>query len=314
MDVIPSELLPMSKIGEITSSKIEDEWLIEDLWLWNAAGIIGGQPKVCKSWLGLDMAISVASETPCLGRFSVKKPGPTLVYLAEDSAAQVRGRVAGICQRRNLNIATLNLTLITSPVLRLDDDGDRERLLRSMEAIRPKLLLLDPLVRLHRLDENNSRDIATLLGFLRQLQRTFECAVVLTHHSSKRASARPGQGLRGSSDLHAFGDSNLYLNRNGDILELSAEHRAAAAMDPIALQLAGETNAIALELANPPTVPKPPSIEEKILRILGRSENPISRSSLRQSLRVNNQRFGQTLANMLRSGDIVATPDGFSLA
>ena len=41
--------------------------------------------------------------------------------------------------------------------------------------------------------------------------------------------AAAGLGLRGSGDIHAFGDSNLYLRRHKDQLVLSSEHRAAPA-------------------------------------------------------------------------------------
>jgi hypothetical protein len=314
MDVISNDLLPTSKIGEVTASQVEFDWLIEDLWLWNAAGIIGGQPKVCKSWLGLDMAVSVASQTPCLGRFTVKRAGPSLVYLAEDSACQVQARVAGICNDRRIEVESLNLTLITSPFLRLDDQNDLERLYRTVESIRPRLLLLDPLVRLHRLDENNSRDIASLLGSLRELQRTYDCAVVLTHHASKRATSRPGQGLRGSSDLHAFGDSNLYLSRNGDLLELFAEHRAAAPVGPISLRLSGETSNLALKCVEPSEQTKIISVEDAILVRLAEINTPISRNDLRDLLKINNQRLGQILNRMLEKGAISATSAGIFLA
>ena len=43
--------------------------------------------------------------------------------------------------------------------------------------------------------------------------------------------ARPGQALRGSSELHGWGDSNLYMRRRGAQLTLSTEHRAAASQD-----------------------------------------------------------------------------------
>jgi RecA-family ATPase len=66
---------------------------------------------------------------------------------------------------------------------------------------------------LHRLDENSAADISQLLGFLRELQRTHDTAIVLVHHASKKHRAQPGQALRGSSDLHAFGDSNACLWR-----------------------------------------------------------------------------------------------------
>lgn len=264
------------------------------------------------------MAVSVASGTPCLGHFAVTARGPALVFLAEDALAAVRLRVEGVCQSRGISIDTLDLTVITVPVLRLDIERDQERLLKAVEQIKPKILLLDPLVRLHRLDENNSRDIAGILGFLREIQRKFSVAVVLTHHSSKRASSRPGQGLRGSSDLHAFGDSNLYLARDGDQLKLTVEHRSAAAIDPTYLELVtGDAVHLALSgTATPsPSVSAPPSesIEDRILTHLTNYGGPVARTTLRTNLRVNNQRFGQALTTLLANGRIAASAVGISL-
>jgi hypothetical protein len=93
------------------------------------------------------------------------------------------------------------------------------------------LLLLDPLVRLHGIDENNAGEVAELLAYFRWLQRELDLSVLLVHHTRKNAAVgvAAGVGLRGSSDLHAFGDSNLYLRRTKDRLLLSSEHRAAPA-------------------------------------------------------------------------------------
>ena len=52
-----------------------------------SVGVIGGAPKCAKTWLGLDMALSVATGTACLGKYAVPEPGPVLVYLAEDALA-----------------------------------------------------------------------------------------------------------------------------------------------------------------------------------------------------------------------------------
>jgi len=90
--------------------------------------------------------------------------------------------------------------------------------------VRPKLLVLDPFVRLHRIDENLSGEVAPLLAYLRELQRRFHVAVV--HHARKGgAKLRAGQALRGSSEFHAWGDSNLYLRRHGDQHTLGRELR-----------------------------------------------------------------------------------------
>jgi RecA-family ATPase len=109
--------------------------------------------------------------------------------------------------------------------------------------------LYDPFVRLHRIDENVSGDVAPLLAFLRELQRRHAIAVAVVHHAKKGAGAiRAGQALRGSSEFHAWGDSNLYLRRDSDDrIVLTVEHRAAAAMQGVTLELAQRDNALALE-------------------------------------------------------------------
>ena len=108
-----------------------------------------------------------------------------------------------------------------------------------MRRLRPRLLVLDPLVRLHGIDENHAGDVAELLAYFRSLQRQLGLSVVLVHHTRKNAAdgVAAGQGLRGSGDIHAFGDSNLYLRRTEQHLILSSEHRAAPASSPVYLRL-----------------------------------------------------------------------------
>ena len=313
------DLLPVQKVGEIMPSK-EPLWLIEHLWQMSAAGIIGGQPKCCKSWLGLEMAVAVACGEPCLGRFKVTKTGPSLIYLAEDSSEQVRGRIEGICRARSVALSSLNLLLITMPSLRLDLPDHQRQLRATIAAMHPLLLLLDPLVRLHRLDENSSREISGLLGYIRDLQREFDLAVVLTHHSSKRERARPGQGLRGSGDLHAFGDSNLYLSRKRDgLIQVTTEHRGSAAIDPFAIELISDGDSAALAMANADfvgnnTEKSQATLSQRITEHLSCISSPISKARLREALRVNNQRLGDTLQDLLQQGFIVQNGDGWSLS
>jgi hypothetical protein len=171
--------------------------MIRPIWLRSAAGVLGGHPKAGKTWMGLDMAVSVASGTACLRRFPVEDPGPALVYLAEDDEPLVRRRLESICASRAISIDSLALHVITEPVLRLDQEEDQHRLVDAVERLRPRLLVLDPLIRLHRLDDNSASEISGLLGYFREVQRRFDCAIVIVHHVSKKARAMPGQALRG---------------------------------------------------------------------------------------------------------------------
>lgn len=306
--------LPVSRVGEPAVQREDERWLIDSLWGYGAVGIIGGAPKCGKSWLGLDMALSVASATPCPGRFPVEAPGPSLVFLAEDALPAVRARIAALCAHRGLDIAQLGLFVITEPALRLDLERDQQRLRATLAALRPRLLLLDPLVRLHRLDENSAAEISSLLGFLRELQRTYELAVVLVHHASKKQRAQPGQGLRGSSDLHAFGDSNAYLARRQDHLVLSLEHRSAPAPAPLALDLVSLDDGSATHLALRANTARQVGacLRERLLAQLAHSASPLTRTTLRARLQVNNQRLGEALSELARGDLIVRTPKGWT--
>lgn len=310
------ESLDVVRAGDIDAEPPEARWLIRSLWARAAVGIIGGAPKCGKSWLGLDMAISVASGTPCLDHFPVEAKGPTLVYLAEDALPMVRSRIDAICRHRTLDIAALDVHVIATPVLRLDLAKDQQRLANTVMAIRPRMLLLDPLVRLHRLDENSASEISGLLGFLRELQRACDVAVVLVHHASKKQRAQPGQALRGSSDLHAFGDCNAYLAQKNDYLVLTLEHRAAKAPEPFNLALTSRPDGTATHLAlrdRPPPIDTSESLADAIIARL-KSDAPRTRHDLRADLRVNNERLGEALVELERRGRIARTAQGWAPA
>jgi len=308
-----TELLSVVFARDLQTERPQDRWLIERLWGREAVGVIGGHAKSLKSWLGLDFAISVASGTPALDRFRVEAPGTALIYLAEDGLPQVRARLEAICRHRGIPIANLEVAVITEPTVRLDSQRDQMRLRATVAHLRPRLLLLDPLVRLHSLDENSSQDISRLLGYLRDLQRSLELAVILVHHTSKRSHAQPGQSLRGSSDLHAFGDSNAYLARKGEEVLLTLEHRSAKAPQPMVLRLACFNDGAAshLELLNHLTTdPAEVSIENRLVTLLD-GRRPLTRTQLRSELRVNNQRLGQALCAMENAGKIRRTSGGW---
>ena len=318
------ESLPVCRASELGRQPPEARWLIRSLWGRAAVGIVGGPPKVCKSWLGIDMALSVASSTPCLGQFSVDDPGPALIYLAEDSLPDVRFRIEVICQSRGLDIEALDLHVITVPGLRLDLEPDRDRLSATLELIRPRMLLLDPLVRLHRLDENSSLEISGLLGYLRELQRGFDSAVVLVHHASKKHHAQPGQSLRGSSDLHAWTDSSAYVAWRRDTLVLAVEHRNAPAPEPFGLELFKKPDGTASHLQIlPGELPVDPNgfgaasgngaLPESVLEFLRSVPAAVSRTAIREKLRVNNNRLGQVLDLLERRRLVHRSAEGWRL-
>lgn len=312
--------LPVRLAHQLEVRPEEQRWLIEGLWSAEAVGIVGGEPKCCKSFLALDMAVAVASGTPCLGRFPTVRRGRVLLFAAEDSLAVVRQRLVGIAAATNTSLEALDIHVIIAPVVRLDIELDRTRLEDTVRTLRPALLVLDPFVRLHRIDENASAEVAPLLDFLRGLQRRYQVAVVLVHHARKGAShIRAGQALRGSSELHAWGDSNLYLRRNvDDELSLTIEHRAAASVDGLSLSLHADGDALSLRVvdAAAPAAAGPASASplERVERILADATTPLTQREIRDLAKIRAASVGDALTALVTDGRIVRTDGRYELA
>lgn len=311
-----NQSLPVIRVADIVTEDDSPRWLIDQLWGASAVGVIGGAPKCSKTWLALDMSFSVATGTPCLDRYEIPEAGPVLVYLAEDSLAIVRERVEGIARHRNLSLDSAPIHVITAPTLKLDREPHRSQLLETARRLRPRLLLLDPLVRLHGIDENHAGEVAELLAYFRLLQRELDVSVVLVHHTRKNAAGgtAAGLGLRGSSDIHAFGDSNLYLRRSGERLMLSSEHRAAAAARSVYLELvATDAESTHLAVLGDVGSEKRQDLRERVLELLA-ANGVLTRAKLRETLSVKNERLGEALESLQDAGRISRTPTGWQRA
>ena len=105
--------LPVKRTSDLADSTGMPEWLSEGLWTDQAVGILGGEPKCCKSFLGL--AVSVASGTACLRRFRVFRTAPVLVFPAEDALCVARQRLEGICAAAHTRLDALPITPIADP-------------------------------------------------------------------------------------------------------------------------------------------------------------------------------------------------------
>ena len=289
------------------------QWMVETLWSEQGVGIVGGEPKCGKSFLALDLAVAVAAGVPCLRHFRPAGRGAVLLFAAEDAGHIVRRRLEGIANAADTAFEELDIAVIDVPTLRLDRRLDRQRLMETVERIRPRLLVLDPLVRLHGVDENAVADVAPILGFLREIQRRFETAVLLVHHARKSGATRPGQALRGSSELHAWGDSNLYLRRRDRQIVMTVEHRAAPGLNGIEIELADDGHGPALRLSRPGTdaaVPAPQTPEHRIAEILAEADAPLSQRQIRERAATRPATVARTLQGLVREGRVERAPEG----
>jgi len=131
--------------------------------------------------------------------------------------------------------------------------------------------------------------------------------LLLVHHVRKAAAGHTGgNSLRGSSDLCAFGGSNLQVRRVGieAVLELRLEHRSAVWPPPFRIRLdlgdqpAGQARFL---LESAPTIDP---IAERAIALLARCEAPVPTSELRQALGIRKQALLDLLRLLEREGHI----------
>jgi hypothetical protein len=237
-----------------------------------------------------------------------------VLLCAEDPLAVISSRLKALTRSRQRDLKDLPIEVIIEPAVQLPQGLDR--LAATLSAFKPRLLLLDPLIRLHRADENSASEMSVILDGLRGLARTSKTAILLVHHARKAAAGNAGAGLRGSSDLHAFGDTNLYLRRlsQDSMLELRIEHRAAAAPEPVRLKLCVDQQAEpAARFEVFDAEPSDNPAAQRILELLGQAQAPISSATLREKLGVRNQTVAAALKLLQDDGRIRrAGRDGWS--
>jgi hypothetical protein len=149
---------------------------------------------------------------------------------------------------------------------------------------------------------------------------------VLVHHARKGgAKMRAGQALRGSSEFHAWGDSNLYLRRHGEQLTLSVEHRAAASITALSLQLAVDGDTVALATlvrggsepaasAAPVATPAAPTVAQKIEAQLAAAAAPLTAATIRKLCRIRNATLAAALADLIAAGRVRKDTTGYLIA
>lgn len=252
----PNALEPLEHFERPTPSNLfllvkdllPPQWLVRDVLTAGAVGFIAGQPKSWKSWVGLDLALSVSSGQPFLGHFPVEQPGPVLYIQEEDSGPMVKRRVQKVWPGKlsdRLKIDTDGGVLwvpgqevqelppiagYIGNAFTISDPGWQvwldETLEAGWEGEPYRLIVMDPLMMMAGEVEENKAQAMTERVFrpLKQLSRKYGAAIQVVHHmrkgDPKAGPQRGGQLLLGSVANHAWAEDSMYfkLGRGGNII------------------------------------------------------------------------------------------------
>jgi hypothetical protein len=224
----------------------QSRWQIDDIWGTASHGIVAGEPKSYKSMFTTEMVVCIASGVAMYGKFKCNDPGPVLVIQEENTPwlvqdrllkiANARGLLAGKVQKKGRRLLItfppdLPIYFLNNYGFDLSLEEDRMFLEETIARIKPKAIILDPLyLVLGDVDENNSRELRPILNWLNAIKFKHHCSIIIVHHNAKHnVSPRGGQRMLGSTTLHGWVESAIYLTIKDEakhLVEMERESRA----------------------------------------------------------------------------------------
>jgi|SRR6516225_4897623 hypothetical protein len=217
---------------------------------------VGGEPKVGKSLLVANLALALAAGSNRVG-FPVPTARRVLVCQFELPLPQFVSRL--LLMRRGLGAAADHHLLVDTQATGhlLSAPQGLNHFLAAAQAAAAEVIILDPLYSTHDQDENDTRAMAALCQSLLRLRDVTRAALIVVHHVRKSISREEiGSAFRGSSALHAVGDSYMLLTRPSPqlpTLELRFQFRYSAPQPPRVLQLDPHTLWFSSAGAPPPS-------------------------------------------------------------
>lgn len=213
--------------------------------------IVGGAAKSNKSYLILNIGLAIAQGTPLFGAmyanntpvFPVPHPRNVLLIEQEIGRSGLKTRLSTILEARPswnfvpfyIRSRDLSLSMDTPEGIAAID--------REIEETSPKVLILDPLSKMHNRDENSAQEMGLVMRKGDYWISKFGVSIIYVHHTGLATfdptnTRKGGARLRGSSVIFADVDSMIEIVRRSaasspePMLELNIELRQGEPLEP----------------------------------------------------------------------------------
>lgn len=208
----PAPRFALTRMSQIRPS-VSSRGLVKGWLTIDGFSVIYGPPGASKTFLTLDLTMSVAAGRSWLGQKTT--PG-FAIYVACEGGSQLANRVWAKRERDLAYLGDdLQFVVLTVPVDLLDRDGEVDELIGTAREMALEItgskdgcsvITFDTLSQsTPGGSENSPEDMTAAVGNVNRIRRELECAAIVVHHSGKDAT----KGARGHSSLQAAVDTEL---------------------------------------------------------------------------------------------------------
>lgn len=251
--------MPKSLVSLAGRVRPPADWIIPHLLKRrNTAFIIGEPKRALKSWLMLNLGWDLSEGKNVWGIldaqgqpvFQPNRAMRVLYFSQEDTEDDLQDRydvmaAAGRTPNSNFYYEPKDLTKA------FDGGAGQELIKQAIYEAGPgvDLVMFDPMRRMHYLSENDSEAMQQIWKALDDIQRTFDCACLFSHHVTKPSkeagySRNSPFAARGSTDI--FGGADAFVNveplqpktnPNLRSINLYYETKRSAPLEPMKLHI-----------------------------------------------------------------------------
>jgi hypothetical protein len=203
--------MKIKKYNEIMALPLkETEFWIKPIIPKNTIGIIAAPPKQLKSLFVMACALDIANSKSkkFLDEFDIEH-GVVVIIDMENSLNLNHRRLVKFKQTEETMDLDLYFISIDDQLVRIytKDESvvyqkDCIELISFLEKnIKPDLIIIDSLIRIHDTDENSASEMNKVYLQFKEIQRKLNCSIIILHHKNKL-----NKSMRGSSDILAMVD------------------------------------------------------------------------------------------------------------
>lgn len=215
-EFIPEKKFSFISAEEIVQNHKKVDWIIKPYLDAGSLAVLFGEAGVMKSFVALDIGLSVATGADWHGS-PIRKNGPVF-YLAGEGFTGLSCRIRAWSINQNIELAGIPFFISEQPAQLLDTSNSNEVVI-AIEKLRtsqgsPVLIIIDTLNRnFGPGDENSTADMTRFISTIdTHIRNRYACAVMIIHHSGLATKER----ARGASALHAALDWEYLLKKGTD--------------------------------------------------------------------------------------------------